>query len=228
LTRLSACLSLAVLICGVPTPLAAQETAPSAAEGKRERIFLTRARERDGWAFGLWGARLVEGTLPRLPINIVRGNFVDGQSLALIVSKPLGTFDMEFGRVVLGGFALEVEGQLLKHFGVEDHLETTLSWVLRSGEIPLGRRASFNLAVANGLSYAFADPKWERGWSFQRGVDTSRLLYHIGLEAELSAPALRGFSAFARLHHRSDAFGAFGPPWSSTQRVGIGVRYRLQ
>ena len=88
--------------------------------------------------------------------------------------------------------------------------------------------ANLNLAVANGLSYAFADPKWERGWSFQRGVDTSRLLYHIGLEAELSAPALRGFSAFARLHHRSDAFGAFGPPWSSTQRVGIGVRYRLQ
>jgi hypothetical protein len=205
--------------------MAEPEVAHVAAAGKRERVFVTRARERDGVAVGLWGANLVEGSLPRLVGNIFTGRFLDGQSLVLIVSKPLGTFDMDFGRIVLGGFSIEAEGQFLKHFGVEDHVEATLSWVFRSGEIPLGRRASFNLAIANGLSYAFAAPKIEP--KRNPGVNPEQLLYHIGLEAELSLAAAPGWSALARLHHRSEAFGTFGQD-TSTNRVGLGIRYRFK
>lgn len=229
-------LIMSLLAGSLLSPPAAAQTADTAtdmaahmaaAAEKRPRL-LTHARERNGFAVGVYGLALYNGTFPRLPGAILTGDLAGGQSLVLIITRPLGSFDMDFGRVVLGGFALEAEAQVLKHFGVEDHFEATLSWVLRSGEIPLGRRASFNIAAANGLSYAFSDPKWERGWSFERGVNAPRLLYHVGLEAELSAAALPGLGLIARIHHRSDAYGAFGPDWSSSNRFGLGLRYRFK
>jgi hypothetical protein len=214
------------LVLATAVPSAAEPVAPGVT-GKRERINLTHRRERDGFGVGVWGNALLDSDLPSIFINLFRGNFAGGNSVVLVVSKPFATFDLPLGRYALAGFWLEGEAQLLKHFGVEDHLEATLSLTLRSGEIRLGRHASVNLAIANGLSYAFSDPKWELGWTFQRGIDTPRLLYHIGLEAEFSTPAAPGWSAFARIHHRSDAYATFGPDWSTTNRIGAGIRYRF-
>jgi hypothetical protein len=216
---------LAALLAGLAfsgTAAYADDPAP-AAPAKRER--LSHIREREGVAVALYGTQLVNGGLIAFTGNLFRGNFGAGQSVHLIVSKPIGRITLDNPRNFFDGFTVEAEGQFIKHFGIEEHLEATLSYVIRTREIRLGRRASFNLAVANGLTYAFSPPKIEP--KRNPGVNPSQLLYHIGFETELSLAALPGWSAIMRLHHRSEAFGTFGPD-TSTNRFGFGVRYRFR
>lgn len=221
MTRLSACL-FALLVSGAAVPSWAQDAAPAAA-AKRDR--LSHIREREGVAVAIYGTQIVNGGLIAFPGNLIRGNFGAGQSLHLAISKPLGRIVLQNDRNFFDGFTVEGEAQFVKHFGVEEHVEATLSFVVRSREIRLGRRASFNLAIANGLSYAFSPPRIEPKRT--PGVNPSQLLYHIGFEAELSLAAAPGWSALVRLHHRSEAFGTFGPD-TSTNRFGLGVRYRFK
>lgn len=223
---------LALLIAGMlpPTGAAAQSAipVPSASGEKRPRL-VTHPRDRDGLALALYTGGLVEGGLLSVFTEAFRWTFVGSQMVSLIVSKPIDRWDMRVGRTHFMGWQLEGEAQLIKHFGAEDHVEATLTLMFRTGEVRLGRGgASFNLAVANGLSYAFTPPKWEYGPTHQRGVNAPQILWYIGLEAELSHTAWKGLSGFARIHHRSEVYGALGPDWYWSNRVGLGLRYRFE
>ncbi len=194
---------------------------------KRERV-LTYARERDGLALTLYTGGLVDGGLLRTFVEAFRWTFVGSQMVSLIVAKPFGQWDMRIGRSRLLGWWFEGEAQIAQHFGVEDHTEATVALMVRSGEIRLGRHASFNIGVSNGFSWAFSKPKWELGPTRQRGVDAPQLLWFVGIEAEFSSPRWKGLSAVARIHHRSENYGALGPPWYTSNRVGVGLRYRFE
>ncbi len=194
---------------------------------KRERVW-THERERKGTALSVYSAGLIQGGLAAVFIDAFRWNFVGSTMVSVLVQRSVGNWDMRIGRVRLNGWSLEAEGQLIKHFGVEDHFEATGSVLFRTGEIKLGQHASFNIGIANGLSWAFSKPKWEWGPTKERGVDAPQLLWHIGVEAEISSPHLQGLSGFARIHHRSENYGALGAPWYHSNRIGLGIRYRFQ
>ena len=126
------------------------------------------------------------------------------------------------------GFSLEAEAQVFKHFGFQDHLETAVALVLRSGEFSLAPNWTMNVAWGNGISIALDDPKWELGAAKIRGVDTHRTQYHMFFEAAFTPRTLPQFSVFLRLHHRSGIYGVISPRKTGSNFVGGGIRYSFR
>ncbi|WP_333823397.1 hypothetical protein [Pinisolibacter sp.] len=197
-----------------------------------DKVILTEARAPSTWAVALYGGVWTNSTLPSFPYNLVRGNltFEDAQIASLIVDRRLFDFDLDLPgtRWRLNGFSVEAEGTLNQHFGLQDHVEATAAVKLRTGEIGLGSMASMNLAWANGLSYAFAAPKWEYGPTFVHGVDSRHLQYFMAFEAAVTPTAAKNLSAFFRLHHRSGIYGVISPRRTGSNYVGGGLRWTFR
>ena len=119
--------------------------------------------------------------------------------------------DLRTGLPLIGGLidggSLELEAQLGQHFGLQNQTEATLALMLRSRDFALGG-GRLNLAVGEGLSYAFSRPDYE---GIAHGEDPVRFLNYLAFEAEYTHPALGGISVVPRIHHRSGVFGANTP-----------------
>jgi hypothetical protein len=120
--------------------------------------------------------------------------------------------------------SIELEGQLVQHFGLMHHPEATAAIVWRSPDAELPGGAAINLALGAGLSYAFEEPHLE---GVRQGRDVQKLLSYLSFELELSHPELPGVSLVPRLHHRSGAFGLVGPRGDGSNYIGIGFRLDL-
>ena len=194
------------------------------AEGDRQRTrdtFVTvYASKWSDIALNAFPLRLVTGDLRFRPTYFV----AVGVNHVVI---PDFTIHIPATGIRLRKTSLEVEGQLVKHFGIQDHIEATGALVVRSGEIPIGKRPSLNLAIANGLSYAFERPKYELGPSGKQGVDSRYLQYHIGLEAELTPSPQARVHLVAKLHHRSGIYGVISPRTTGSNFIGAGLRFDL-
>ncbi|QDY69784.1 hypothetical protein [Qingshengfaniella alkalisoli] len=109
-----------------------------------------------------------------------------------------------------------VEGQLLKHFGEQDHIEVSVPVFYRTPRtdqvfIP-------SLAYGLGLSYATEPPVSE----IERTGESTELLAHWFLEMEFGARA-SDWRPYIRLHHRSHAWETFDARTGSNA-VLFGVR----
>lgn len=129
-------------------------------------------------------------------------------------------------RVIGGGVSAEwdlwgigyigVEGMLHRHWGEQDHWELSAPVYLRSRR----PQAAYlpNLAYGLGLSWASDRPEVE----VARRGDSQQLLAHWFIELEFGG--VDGETRpFARLHHRSDAFGLF-PADTGSNAIMLGVR----
>lgn len=146
--------------------------------------------------------------------------------------EALSPFYVEFTESALVGVSLRrewpflgskrwfvgVEGQLVRHFGVQDHLEVNLPFVATyKPQSRLGDYLS-RITYGIGLSFASKAPQVEID---RDGASQNTLVYWM---AELSTPLpADDFEAFFRLHHRSDGFGLFGVDTGSNGLV-LGVR----
>jgi len=148
-------------------------------------------------------------------------NFVGGALSRVIV--PSFTLPLPFTDIAFHGNRIELEGQLLRHFGGQQHWETTLALMFRTGQIPLAGGLSVNLGVGEGLSYASARPRFEGAID----VRPTRFLNYLAFEAEFAHTALQGVSVVARLHHRSGVFGLIAPQKSGSNFIGAGLRIDL-
>lgn len=122
-----------------------------------------------------------------------------------------------------GTLDLSIEGQVVRHFGLQSHWEFNLPLTL--GLTPKRRILGLIDRVAFGIgpSYATREPSFEA----QRGRGrVERVLVYWNAEAERHLAVRPGDSLFFRLHHRSDAFGAVGDGGSSNGVV-IGLRRRF-
>ncbi|HZF77453.1 MAG TPA: hypothetical protein VE033_16620 [Acetobacteraceae bacterium] len=130
------------------------------------------------------------------------------------------------GRIVDGG-SLELEGQFGRHFGLQRHAEVSLSLVWRSPDVTVPLTdARVNVAFAEGLSYALSRPTLE-GREAEDGPQ--KFLNYLGIEFEVSHPALPGISLVPRLHHRSGIFGLIAPHGGTGSNfLGLGLRMTLQ
>ncbi len=166
--------------------------------------------------------------LPTFPYNLVTGRLTteNAQIYGALANWRFFDFSLPLpGAARLDGFSLELEGGLFKHGGRQDHVEGTAALVLRSGQIPLFSGLSLNLAMGNGLSYAFSRPAFELGPTGVPGVGSRRLQYHMSFEAAFSHENLSQFELFARLHHRSGIYGVISPRRTGSNYIGGGLRF---
>ncbi len=140
-------------------------------------------------------------------------NFRDSTVVGLAASHVIGRFDHRLG--------FEIEGQVVRHFGDQNHWEFNLPIIVRWEAFPWDEVVDTSLALGIGPSYASEIPKVEAANT--GGGD--RLLVYWMVEIEAGPPD-KGWSAIFRLHHRSGAFGLVAPEGKSNVLV-IGLRQRF-
>jgi hypothetical protein len=118
-------------------------------------------------------------------------------------------------------WALEVEGQTVRHFGDEHHWEFNGVLVGRWRGFPWRETVPTSVAFGMGPSYATEVPAEE----VASDGDSARLLLYWVAELEVGLPD-RPWSAIARLHHRSNAYGVFADDGGSNW-LTLGLRWRF-
>ena len=123
---------------------------------------------------------------------------------------------------IADSLALEVEGQVIQHSGVQSHFEFISAIGLRWHAFPWDEYLDTSFAVFEGLSLASQKPQGE----ITRHGDTARLLNYVGIEFDFSLPD-DGWSLVARLHHRSGVWGTFSGIRAGSNFFSIGLRRRF-
>ena len=168
-----------------------------------------------------WGVHLYGGVLTagdwKEALRPGRVEFEDSQLVGLGVSYTLA-------RPWKQRIALEVEGAVIKHFGLQEHVEfTAVPLAARWNSFPWSAHLDTSLGVGGGFSYAARPPAAEievRGRAEQ-------FLFHWYIEASAGPPE-RGWEGVFRLHHRSGGFGLLGPQGDSgSDFLTFGVRRRF-
>ncbi|MCE9598656.1 MAG: hypothetical protein K8S54_11865 [Spirochaetia bacterium] len=127
------------------------------------------------------------------------------------------------------GVPLEAEGQIVRHTGVQKHLEFNGLFLLRSDAMDLGLPVTF--AVAEGLSVATRNPDLEnQRKSIYNGGTTSEysrnFLNYLAFEIEARVPVdAYQPRAFLRVHHRSGIYGLLCPPTCGSNYMAYGMRF---
>jgi hypothetical protein len=164
----------------------------------------------DGWKVGLYGGRVCYDSLHSIFSD---RDYADSYMTALTVGKGLTGYKHYL--------SLEGEGQVVKHWGDQDHFEFNALAVLRWLPFPWDRYLDTSMAVGEGLSYATDDPEIE----VEKHDRTSRLLNYLMFELAVVVPHRPQWTLFARVHHRSGVFGLFDGVSGGSNVVGAGLRY---
>ena len=141
--------------------------------------------------------------------------FVDSYLVTLALSR-------QYAERKEGALTIEAEGQVVKHFGDQDHWEfNAVPVVLRWHRFPWSERVATSAAFGLGLSYATELPPVEVQLE---GKSHQALVYWV---LEMTAgPNDARWAASLRIHHRSVAYGLMGDE-GGMNAVGLGLRYRL-
>jgi len=163
------------------------------------------------WAVTLLGGQYSGSKLLELG---GRADFKDSYTAGLSVSYQF----VDWGKHI----RWELEGQMLKHFGEQEHVEFASSINARWITFPWNRYLETSVAIGGGLSVTSEVPVLEK-----RDPDNSNaatLLHYLLLEAEIGLPN-SNWSLVGRVHHRSGIFGLFSHSGSNV--LAVGVRYRF-
>jgi hypothetical protein len=120
-----------------------------------------------------------------------------------------------------GALALELEGQVVKHFGEQSHWELNMTIVVRWHEFPWNDRVSTGAAFGIGPSYATVVPPLE----IELEGESQRFLYHWFIELTLGPPNADWTTSF-RIHHRSGGFGSVADEGGSNA-LTLGIKFDL-
>ncbi len=142
-------------------------------------------------------------------------DFEDSYLLAATLARRLGGYqDL---------LSYEVEGQLVKHFDLQDHWEFNALGVLRWEPFFWDRWLETSAAFGLGGSYATEKPQVE----IDNDGETSRFLVYWMLELAVAPFSARpDLELIARIHHRSDAFGLVADDGGSNA-LALGIKYRF-
>ena len=140
-------------------------------------------------------------------------DFRDSTFVGFAASHVIGRFDHRLG--------FEIEGQVIRHFGDQDHWEFNLPIIGRWEAFPWDEIVDTRLAFGIGPSYASEKPKVE----VANEGDSQRWLVYWMVEIEAGPPD-RDWSVIFRLHHRSEAFGLVADEGGSNAMV-IGLKQRF-
>lgn len=164
------------------------------------------------WALLAYGAVYTEDRWR--DIATLRASLEDSYLIALALNR-------EFARThrFLGW---EGEGQVVRHFGDQDHFEFNALVVARWHHFPWDRRLDTTLAVGEGLSWATETPELEK----ENHSQATQLLNYLMFELTLAPPGSRWYWS-GRIHHRSGVFGLFDGVHGASDFFGMGIGYRF-
>jgi hypothetical protein len=171
------------------------------------------AQAADKWSITLHSLVLSGDGLDE--VALLSADFEDAGLVGVALARRVG----EMGRRV----DLELEGQVAKHFGDQDHVEFTAALMVRWLPFPWDARVDTSFAGGVGLSFASEIPEIEE----RNHEDTARLLGYMVFEAAFSDPRLPQWSLVARLHHRSGVFGIFHDVRGASNGLGVGIKFRF-
>jgi len=163
------------------------------------------------WAVTLLGGQYSGSKLLELPGKV---DFKDSYTAGLSLSYQF----VDWGPHM----RWELEGQLIKHIGEQEHVELVSSINVRWITFPWNRYLDTTVAFGGGLSWASEVPVLER--RDPNNSDAAALLHYLLLEASFGLPDSR-WSLVARVHHRSGIFGLFSHSGSNV--LAAGLRYRF-
>lgn len=174
---------------------------------------------------GIWA----DTNLPDLPKKLVTGelDFEDSYFVGLAYSRTLVkdfSIPLPFTGSSAKGWDLEAEGSLVKHYHLQDHLESNLALVLRTREFVPFSWLGWTFAAGFGGSYAFEQPNFEKGPDGIRGEDTEQFQSHMLLEWDLFQPRFSRLHFIARVHHRSGIYGVISPQKTGSNFLAAGIR----
>lgn len=140
--------------------------------------------------------------------------FEDSYFIAIALAKRIGVYKK------LASF--EIEGQVVKHFHLQNHLELNALVTARWDAFWWDKYVDTSLAFGLGPSFATAKPELEER---NDGATSSFLAYWM-IELVLGLPQYPKVAFITRLHHRSTAFGLLSDKGGSNA-LAIGLKYRF-
>lgn len=162
------------------------------------------------YAFSLYGGSLTDSNWRQSITG--QADFVDSD---LVV----GALGWTFKRAESRAWSLELEGNVAKHFGLQDHWEFNALLTGRWHRFPWSDSVATSLAFGAGPSYATEIPPVE----VANDGASEKLLLYWHLELTLGPPA-SDWAALFRLHHRSTGYGLFGDTGGGNA-LTAGLRY---
>lgn len=162
------------------------------------------------WSFSVFAGQMANDGWETIVLDPTEIEWLDSNLAAAVIGRDwtLGNPRLRFG----------FEGQLVKHWGDQDHYEISVPLTVRYRAldpwIPL-QGASFGL----GLSWASEVPKIE----VERKGESQQVLAHWYAEVEFGRPDWVVYP-FLRLHHRSDGY-VIADFDTGSNGVVFGLRY---
>ena len=120
-------------------------------------------------------------------------------------------------------FTFELEGQVLKHYGKQDHWELDGLFLLRWHPFLLSSNLNIEFAAGGGLSYATQTPVIEA----EIRDTTSQLMAYIAFEMAFTLAEYPEWTLVTRIHHRSGVFGLFNNTYGGSNYLALGLRHHF-
>jgi hypothetical protein len=163
------------------------------------------------WAATLQGGQYSGSKLLELGAKL---DFKDSYTAALAVSYQF----VDWGPHI----RWELEAQMLKHFGEQEHVEFASTINARWITFPWKRYLETAVAIGGGLSVTSEVPVLEK--RDPNNSDAATLVHYLLIEAAIGLPG-SNWSLVGRVHHRSGIFGLFSHSGSNV--LSLGLRYRF-
>jgi hypothetical protein len=164
------------------------------------------------FAFAIYGGSLTENSWEQ---SLVPGVEIADAMIVVVAAS------WTFCRLFKENVSLELEAQLGKHYGDQNHWEINLPVLgIRWHRFPWDDYVDTSIAWGIGPSYATQIPEIEL---IRNDTSKNWLIHWFG---DLSfGPPTANWEVLTRLQHRSDAFGALGG--GSSNALCAGLRYRF-
>ena len=172
--------------------------------------------ESGDWAMTIYGGQYTDDSLrydilANVPITF-EDSYIGTVAVSHMFSQPEPAYQWE------------LEGQLARHWGEQNHWEYNLLVIYRWNRFPWNTLLKTTAAIGNGLSYASEVPPIEDNSTY---TGSARLLDYLLLEASFAPPTVDDWALVMRIHHRSGVMGAMDGVIGGSNVICAGLRFDL-
>ncbi|GAB4177945.1 MAG: hypothetical protein Kow0020_13960 [Wenzhouxiangellaceae bacterium] len=170
----------------------------------------------------------------RWQLSVYSGKAAKDRLLDIITRYNTGFIDSYLVAVAPGyihretrRWRFEIEGQAVKHWGLQDHWEFNAAYIARWKPFPWDEFVDTSLAAGAGVSYALEVPPIEPRADRVTAERSAKLLGYLMAEVAFAPPGDARWAVFVRLHHRSGAKGLFKDVDGGSNFITGGLRWRF-
>lgn len=165
------------------------------------------------YALNVYGGKLTSNHWDEF-VDVGGLDFIDSRLLTVGLTRRVGGY-----RDLL---SYEIEGQLVKHFGLQDHWEFNALAAGRWEKFWWDKVVDTSFAFGLGPSFASETPKAE---VLVEGKSQPWMVYWM-MELAFGLPDRPEFALITRIHHRSEAFGLIADE-GGINGLAVGIKYRF-